>query len=167
MQNQSIRATNVNFRECDHCTTVVSTTASVGLAQACPNNVTIFYTVYTPPFWYSLHLLNHCYLFQSCHIKTHGSELRGQEEAERYKQVNYLHVAPLKFAGVVNNPPRKLLIWFHWPSTFLLYKINICMYQWWRKLMPSILRTSHCKFCGARFVSMHDKPSVWLQFARY
>ena len=35
-------------------------------------------------------------------IKIHGSELRGQEEAVRNKQVSYLHVAPLKnLAGAV------------------------------------------------------------------
>ena len=44
MWDQSFHATNVNFRERDHRTTVESTTASVGLTQTCPN----YYTYFVP-----------------------------------------------------------------------------------------------------------------------
>ena len=44
--DQSFHATNINFWERDHRTTVESTTASVGLAQARPNNLSMTRHVY-------------------------------------------------------------------------------------------------------------------------
>ena len=43
------------------------------------------------------------------------------------KRVSYLHTAPLKtlHAGAVNKPPQKLPLWFHYPGTFLLFRIDI------------------------------------------
>ena len=54
-------------------------------------------------------------------IKTHDSELRGQEEAGRTQlRVSYLHVysTAVKFVDALNNPPLKLSLSYLGLSTF-------------------------------------------------
>ena len=65
-------------------------------------------------------------LFQ--HIKTHDSELRGQEEAVLDERGSYLHIAQ-NLTGTVNKLPRKLSLRFRWPSMFLLYRIDTPMIE--------------------------------------
>ena len=54
------------------------------------------------------------------HIKTHGSELRGQEEAGRTRQTSELFICStaVKFVNALNNLPLKLSLSYLGLSTF-------------------------------------------------
>ena len=55
---------------------------------------------------------------------------------------------------------------FEFPGLVHSYYIE-SIHLRWRRLAPSILKTSYCKFYGTHFIPTHDKPSIWLQFAHY
>ena len=82
-------------------------------------------------------------------FKTHGSESRGQEEAGRMQRMSELFrgSTAVNFVNTLNKPPLKLSLGYHGLSTF--YHIELATQQW-RKSVPIILSTSHCKFNGTR-----------------
>ena len=59
-------------------------------------------------------------------IKTHDSELRGQEEAQQRDHCRELFTrsTTLKLANALAKPPLKLSLSYYRPTTFLLYRIN-------------------------------------------
>ena len=56
----------------------------------------------------------------ACTVKTHDSELRGQEEAGRTRRMSVLFTGStgVKFVNALNKPPLKLSLSYQGPSTF-------------------------------------------------